>query len=125
MTRLTWRRASAAEPLTRTANTLKYLASASFYSLAFETKLDKIADRISDDAMRAAVSLRLGTELGQAHKCICGETVDTVAHTPSRAGTTQAELSDIISSTTYSLARDDKGRSPLSQGAERDDKGRR
>jgi hypothetical protein len=33
--------------------------------------------RLSDEAVRVAVGLRLGTELGQAHQCICGETVDT------------------------------------------------
>jgi len=33
--------------------------------------------RLSDDAVRVAVGLRLGTELGQVHQCICGANVDT------------------------------------------------
>jgi len=33
--------------------------------------------RLSDEEVRVAVGLRLGTELGQAHQCICGDTVDT------------------------------------------------
>lgn len=33
--------------------------------------------RLSDEAVRVAVGLRLGTDLGQVHQCICGETVDT------------------------------------------------
>jgi len=33
--------------------------------------------RMSDEAVRVTVGLRLGTELGQARQCICGETVDT------------------------------------------------
>ena len=33
--------------------------------------------RLSDEAVRVAVGLRLGTELGQVHQCICGGTVDT------------------------------------------------
>jgi len=45
-----------------------------------------------DDAVRVAVSLRLGTELGQVHKCTCGASVDTrgihafsCRHNPGRA----------------------------------------
>jgi len=33
--------------------------------------------RLSDEAVRVAVGLRLGIGLGQAHQCICGEAVDT------------------------------------------------
>jgi len=33
--------------------------------------------RLSDEEVRVAVGLRLGTELGQVHRCMCGDTVDT------------------------------------------------
>ena len=33
--------------------------------------------RLSDEAVRIAVGMRLGTELGQVHRCICGAMVDT------------------------------------------------
>lgn len=33
--------------------------------------------RLSDEAVRVAVGLRLGTELGQVHRCTCGASVDT------------------------------------------------
>ncbi len=33
--------------------------------------------RLTDEAVCVAVGLRLGTELGQVHKCICGASVDT------------------------------------------------
>ena len=33
--------------------------------------------RLSDEEVRVAVSLRLGTELGQVYRCSCGDTVDT------------------------------------------------
>jgi hypothetical protein len=48
--------------------------------------------RLSDEAVRVAVGLRLGTELGQVHGCQCGATVDTrgthafsCGHNPGRA----------------------------------------
>jgi len=31
--------------------------------------------RLTDDAVRVAVGMRLGTELGQVHKCTCGASV--------------------------------------------------
>jgi hypothetical protein len=48
--------------------------------------------RLTDEAVRVAVGMRLGTELGQVHKCICGASVDTrgthafsCGHNPGRA----------------------------------------
>jgi len=32
---------------------------------------------MTDDAVRVAVGMRLGTELGQVHNCTCGASVDT------------------------------------------------
>jgi len=47
---------------------------------------------LTDDAVRVAVDMRLGTELGQVHKCTCGASVETggthafyCRHNPGRA----------------------------------------
>jgi len=48
--------------------------------------------RLTNDAVRVAVGMRLGTELGQVHKCTCGASLDTrgtyafsCRHNPGRA----------------------------------------
>ena len=46
--------------------------------------------RLTDDAVRVAVGMRLGTELGQVHCCTCGANVDIRG---THAGKIQEELS--------------------------------
>ena len=56
--------------------------------------------RLTDDAVRVAVGMRLDTELGQVHRCTCGANVDTRETHAFYTGTIQQELSATTTSMT-------------------------